>query len=390
MTDTMTYVGDRLVYDADSHVMELGDFLDPFISAQDRELLRLDALEPLRPLMDKAVERFERRRHDDDAAAKAEERLMRDKGWFAMGAWDPDERKRTLDLLGIDAQLVFATFATSLFVGRKLDRLYAGAAAQNRAINEFCSHDPRLMPVAFVPLQDPTRAVELVAEAIDGGASAVMVPHTPAGDRSPTHPDLDGFWDTLTQANVPFVLHVGGGGPLADAAYHNNAMPVTDHLGGGENVRSKDFVAIPHDAEMFLGALILDGLFDRFPGLRGGAIELGAGWVVSWMRHIDYAGRSFRKTEEPLQRLQRTPSEYVRDHLAFTPFPGEDVGWMIDAVGPELFMFSSDYPHVEGTSDPLGKFEATMEHTDQAAKDAFYSENFARVFGAHLPTPAGG
>jgi hypothetical protein len=42
------------------------------------------------------------------------------------------------------------------------------------------------------------------------------------------------------------VLHVGGGGRLLDPAFHNNEMPVTDHLGGGENIRSKDFLAIHH------------------------------------------------------------------------------------------------------------------------------------------------
>ena len=92
-----------------------------------------------------------------------------------------------------------------------------------------------------------------------------MVPRTAAGERSPTHPDLDPVWDTLAEANVPFVLHVGGGGRLLDRAFHNNAMPVTDHLGGGENIRSKDFLAIHHSPELFLGALIYDGIFDRFP-----------------------------------------------------------------------------------------------------------------------------
>src|SRR2546430_16347217 len=89
-------------------------------------------------------------------------------------------------------------------------------------------------------------------------------------------------------------------------------MPVTDHLGGGENGRSKDYLAIHHSPAVFLGTLVLDGLFDRFPKLRGGCIEQGAGWVVSWLRHIDHAQRAFRRTEEPLQRLELKPSEDVQ------------------------------------------------------------------------------
>jgi predicted TIM-barrel fold metal-dependent hydrolase len=381
----MTYVGDRVVYDADSHVMEPADFLDPFLSDEDAPLLRREGLERMRPLLDEAMARHADRRSDPAIAAKAEERLWTDKGWMAMGAFDTAERARALDLMGVSGQLVFATFASAMYLGRNPDRLYAGAAAQNRAMNEFCSADPRLMAVAFVPLRDPARAVSLATEAIEGGCKAVMVPHTAAGDRSPTHPDLDGFWDLLAQADIPFVLHVGGGSGLIDQAFHNNAMPVTDHLGGGENVRSKDYLAIPHEPQTFLGVLVLDGLFDRFPTLRGGAIELGAGWVVSWLHHLDLAVRSFGRTEEPLRRLTRTPSEYVREHVTFTPFPGEDVGWMIDAAGPELFMYSSDYPHPEGTRDPLGRFEATLDGVDDAAREAFFSGNFARTLGSHTP-----
>ena len=384
----MTYVGDRVVFDADSHVMELADFLDAHVEDDKRELLRTKPLERLKPVFDGAQARFDSRRSDPAVAAEAEERLWQDKGWSAMGAFDVRERSRVLDLMGIDGQLVFATFASALYAGRNPDRLYAGAAAQNRAMNAFCAGDPRLLSVAYIPLVDPARAVELLNEAIVGGCAAVMVPHTPAGDLSPTHPALDGFWDTLAEADVPFVLHVGGGERLINRAYHNNDMPVTDHLGGGENVRSKDFLGIPHDTQTFLGVLVLDGLFDRFPKLRGGAIELGAGWVVSWLHHLDFAVTSFGRTEEPLRRLQRKPSEYVREHLTFTPFPGEDVGWMMQAAGPELFLFSTDYPHPEGTRDPLGKFEKTLDGVSDADRALFYADNFRRLLGSHVPATA--
>ena len=378
-----TYVGDRRVLDADSHVMELADFLDDFIDPAYRDRLRRRGMDALAPVLAHAVSRAETRRGDAAVATLAEERLLEDKGWSALGAFDPEERSRVLDLLGVQGQLVFATFATSMFAGRDTDRLYAGSAAQNRAMVDFCSGDPRLLPVGYVPLVDPERARELVTEAVDGGCAAVMVPSTAAGERSPTHPDLDGFWDVLNESGVPFVLHVGGGGRLLDPAFHNNAMPVTDHLGGGENIRSKDFLAIHHSPEMFLGALIFDGLFDRFSKLRGGCIEQGAGWVVSWMRHLDYGQRAFRRTEEPLRRLENFPSDYVRAHLKFTPFPGEPLGWMIEQAGAELFMFSTDYPHPEGGKNPLAKFEEALVTTSAADQERFYFANMDEL--VHAP-----
>jgi uncharacterized protein len=386
----MTYAGTREILDADSHVMELDGFLDPFLEPELRDRLRRQSVEALRPVLDDATQRADARRTDPRKAAEAEERLFRDKGWHALGAFDPLERSRVLDLFDFRGQLVFATFATALFSGRDLDRLYAGSRAQNLAMADFCSGDQRLFPVAFVPLVDPARATATARTAIDAGCRAVMVPSTAAGERAPTHPDLDPFWDLLSEADVPFVLHVGGGGRLLDPAFHNNDMPVTDHLGGGENVRSKDYLAIHHSPELFLGVLILDGLFDRFPRLRGGCIEQGAGWVVSWMHQLDLGQRSFKRTEPPLQHLELKPSEYVRRHLKFTPYPGEPVGWMIEQAGPDLFMFSTDYPHPEGGRDPLAKFEETMTGTTDRARERFFFGNMAELLGAAHQTVSTG
>ena len=384
----MSYADGRQILDADSHLMELPGFLDPFIEADMRDRLRNREMKALVPMLDKATANAATRRTDPAARAEAEERLLQDKGWHAMGAFDPAERSEVLDLFGFDGQLVFATFATAMFTGRDVDLHYAGSAAHNRAVVDFCEGDPRLLPVGYVPLVDPDQAVTVLKEALEIGCSAIHVPSTAAGERAPTHPDLHPFWQILNDAGVPFVLHVGGGGRLLDRAFHNNGRPVTDHLGGGENIRSKDFLAISNSPSLFLGALILDGHFDRFPDLRGGAIEEGASWVVSWLHQLDFAQRAFRRTEKPLTELKMSPSDYVRKHLKFTPFPGEPVGWMIEQAGPELFMFSTDFPHPEGGRDPKAKFEDTMGAVNDVDRDRFYFGNMAEMLG-RVPAVAG-
>ena len=165
-------------------------------------------------------------------------------------------------------------------------------------------------------------------------------------------------------------------------------MPVTDHLGGGENIRSKDYLAIHHSPEIFLGTLDPRRGVRPVPEAPWRLHRAGRGWVVSWLRHLDHAHRAFRRTEEPLQRLADQPSEYVRRHLKFTPFPGEPVGWMIEPAGPELFMFSTDYPHPEGGKDPLTKFEETLSGVDDAGKRLFYFDNMAEMLGATAVTGA--
>jgi predicted TIM-barrel fold metal-dependent hydrolase len=52
---------------------------------------------------------------------------------------------------------------------------------------------------------------------------------------------------------------------------------------------------------------------------------------------------------------------------------------MIEQAGPELFMFSTDYPHPEGGKDPLAKFEATMTELGEEELGRFYAGNMAEL-----------
>ena len=74
----------------------------------------------------------------------------------------------------------------------------------------------------------------------------------------------------------------------------------------------------------------------------------------------------------------------AKTHLKFSPFAGEPVGWIIDNVGPELLVFASDYPHPEGTADPIRKFEASMGNCDDSTMSAFYHENMEALMGIKL------
>ncbi|NRA98054.1 MAG: amidohydrolase family protein, partial [Planctomycetes bacterium] len=123
-----------------------------------------------------------------------------------------------------------------------------------------------------------------------------------------------------------------------------------------------------------------DGVFDRYPHLKGISMEHGAVWLPSWMQSMDVAADLF-KFQPHFKSREVPPSEYVRRHLKFSPFAREPLGWIIENVGPDLLVFGSDYPHPEGTSDPIKRFEATMTGCDQAAFDGFYHRNMEDAMG---------
>ena len=77
----------------------------------------------------------------------------------------------------------------------------------------------------------------------------------------------------------------------------------------------------------------------------------------------------------------KKPSDIVRERVKFAPFAGEPIGWIIDQIGPEMLVYASDYPHPEGTSDPIRKFEAEMTDCDEATFHAFYYGNMASMMG---------
>ena len=215
-------------------------------------------------------------------------------------------------------------------------------------------------------------------DAIALGCKALLVPSACPSTHSPSHVGLFPVWALAQEAGLPIVFHVGGGGRLLSPRYFDNGLPpVPDFHGGAENFRSVDYMAIPHPPMQTLATMIIDGVLDRFPRLKVGVIEQGGVWAPSWMRQLDAALEAFAKSEERLRALQLKPSEYVRRQIRITPYPTEPVGWMIEQAGPELFLFSSDYPHPEGTKDPIAKFEANLGGVSVDARDRFYERNFA-------------
>jgi predicted TIM-barrel fold metal-dependent hydrolase len=143
-------------------------------------------------------------------------------------------------------------------------------------------------------------------------------------------------------------------------------------------------MSIPGPPMQTLATLIIDGVLERFPRLKIGVIEQGAIWVPGWMRQMESAFDAFSRHEERLQRLSLRPSEYVQRQIRATPYPTEDVGWIISQGGQDVVMFSSDYPHVEGGRRPIERFERSLEGVSDDARHKFYAANMEDLMGTAL------
>lgn len=243
-----------------------------------------------------------------------------------------------------------------------------------------------MMGTAYIPLgAGPQIALSTIHDVVQQGFGVVLIDTIPpVGGLSFTHPDYDPVWAAITHADLTVVLHIGATGgpyePIPDAFY-NNGKPVPPPSAADAPPDALKYMGLQYNAEIFLAAMIFDGVFERFPQLRVGVVELGASWIISWMKHLDQAHRAFKRIQD-LSQVKMLPSEYVHRHIKITPFAGEDIGWLLNSGAEDLLMFASDYPHHEGTDDPIGRFERTMTEVPSMVADKFYRDNFRALLGS--------
>ncbi|MDB5443174.1 MAG: putative Amidohydrolase [Phenylobacterium sp.] len=380
----MPYVEGQTIHDADSHIMELPGTINRYIDPRFRDAFveKTGRKDVLPEWFAKAAEK----QQDPEFRAGAEANILLRKNYEALGAFRADDRPKTLDYLGFASQLVFTTACLSNFGLEQMGEVELAAEtarAHNRMMTEFCSVDRRLLATGYVPLVDRARAPEIAREALALGAKALIIPSRHPPGFSPSHVEIDALWAVAQEAGVPILFHVGGEEKMHRDYLENGLPQVKDFHGGDETFTSLTFMTIPLSVWQTLSVLVIDGVFDRFPKLKFGAIELGGSWLPSLMQFLDSGVAAFGK-EERLQKLSGKPSEILRRQLRVTPYPHEDVRWITQNSGEEMCLFSSDFPHIEGGRNPLKRFNDSLQGVSEAARRRFYRDNFIDLMGRGL------
>ena len=387
----MSYAQHRKIIDADSHVIELDDFLHAVADEEHKDLIPLMSSQKELPVVEAGLARgrelFEKRQKDPETMAKFEEAILDNtkSGWNRLGAFDSAERSHALDLFGYSIQWILPTFSFHQIAHTEdLDVLDAGSRTLNKAMANFCKTDERLKAIGYLPLQlGPKKALAIMKQGFEDGCYSFMIDTNEPNDKniSFTHPDFDPIWNEFVEKKSPFVIHVAVNGhyKAVSESFKNNGKTELE-LGGDAPAGELGLMTINSSAELFLSAMIFDGVFERHPELKGISMEHGAFWLPSWLKALDYTASLFKRKRD----FKELPSETARRHIKVSPFAGEPVGWIIENVGPEMLVYASDYPHPEGTSDPIRKFEATMTDCDEETMNAFYHGNMEDLMGIKL------
>ena len=158
--------------------------------------------------------------------------------------------------------------------------------------------------------------------------------------------------------NRPYVMYVISGGGYGGHAPTGGGWPsyyVEEHQSNAHTMAAQ------------LTSLVLEGVPERFPNLKIVFIEGGFGWIPSATWRMD---RHFEAFRSEVPHLKRRPSEYVKEHFWFTTQPidepdeGKHLRSLIEWVGADRLLFSSDYPHWD-FDDPRYAFKTPLTETER-------------------------
>jgi predicted TIM-barrel fold metal-dependent hydrolase len=117
-----------------------------------------------------------------------------------------------------------------------------------------------------------------------------------------------------------------------------------------------------------VASLVFEGVFERFPGLKVVLIEGGFAWAPALCWRMD---KHWERLRQETPQVKRPPSEYVREHIWFTTQPIEEpddpqhLADVIERVGWDRLMFSTDYPHWD-YDDPQQVFRFKASDAEKA------------------------
>ena len=264
-------------------------------------------------------------------------------------AWDPAERVRLLDQLGIDTQVLYPNsmgiggqnLANSIrdpILLRLCVELYNDAMAE---VQEESGH--RLLPMPIMPAWDVAECVREARRCADMGYRGVNMTADPQDSGSPDlgDPAWDPFWAVCAGLGLPVHFHIGAS-QTALTYFGTTFWPSQDDyvkpaIGGAS--------LFQNNSRMLLNSAY-SGMFDRHPDLKMVSVESGIGWVPFMLEAMDYELEE--NAPEWFHRLQKLPSEYFRDnwYATFWFETGRgDLQHLIDAVGEDNIMFETDFPH---------------------------------------------
>jgi predicted TIM-barrel fold metal-dependent hydrolase len=314
-----------------------------------------------------------------------------------------EDRLRDLDLDGIWAEAIFGTLG--LFCLRFKDPQFASACcrAYNDCVREvFAPYKQRLLPIALIPVLDIDAAVKEIERIAALGLRGIAMPMMPMVPYF--HERYDPVWSAAQSNGLPISFHFDTGidlnGPDAMRAFGGAPgsaafMPPRAAAAMRTSIPNLMTWVAQHCIATLVGA----GVLATHPSLQIVCVEANAGWLAPLMEAMDYAwadtpneppGREWQSLPgfEPRWCHALKPSDYVRQQVkvAFQDEPAPLK--FLHVTGSEPLLWSSDFPHPEGTWPDSQAITARLfASVDPGTRDAVLGGNLAKLYNIAPPEP---
>jgi predicted TIM-barrel fold metal-dependent hydrolase len=326
------------VIDADTHVLETEDtwnFLEP-----NEQGWRPEAEAPKNPDPNRRPVKywnFSGRRRPrpitDDATAgtSAETREL----------LDVEARVRHMDELGIDTHVVYPTvFLTEPALDAEHE--LAWDRSYNRWMAERTERSNGRLRWIYIPsLRNMDEAVKELRWASQHGACGVLKKGDEEAGHWPAEEYFFPLYEEAERLNMPICFHLGSGIP--------DFMP-------GKVFEAARLMRTRLPVLHAIHSLVYCSVTAKFPKLRWGAVECGAGWApwVEW----DLRRRA------NLNHFNVGENMFQANNIYVTVQPDEDLPHIVKTVGTDNLLSGSDYAHVDPSTE-IGHVQALQDLADR-------------------------
>jgi len=259
------------------------------------------------------------------------------------GLSDVAARIAWMDKQCIDRQVV-GGWVDSFGYELPVDEGDAWSRLANDAMLAAAKAEPRLMPLATVPLQDGVRAAAVLSAAIAAGCPGAMIGTLPRGVGSVLDaPHLDPFWKAADEIGAAIHIH-----PSFDAG----------------DVRVNDYglanaVGRISDAMVAVGRLIYSGHIMRYRNARV-VVPMGAAGLPFLIGRLKQNQKVTPGVADPVEAL----SHLYFDSILHDP---RVLQFVIGMLGADRLMMGSDMPFPIGDGEPMKIVAAAGLKSDQVA-----------------------
>lgn len=277
-------------------------------------------------------------------------------------------RSQHLDRLGIETGHLVA-----LGRGGMEERNPDLSAAMARAVNdwqlaEWVEPEPRLRAGLVIPQDNPEAAVaEIARRAGDPRFCQVVMstrPNETLGARK--------YWPiyrAIAEAGLPLCLHPAG---------YSSGKPSTGT--GWPSFYFQEHYSFVPGSQALVTSLVIEGVFEEVPDLKIAIIEGGFSWAPALGWRMD---KHFDTFHREVPHLREKPSDYMRRHFWWATQPmeepknGRHIEEVIDWIGWDRILYSSDYPHWD-YDDPHHIFKFPL---DADRREAVFGGNARKLYG---------